>query len=188
MRLAPRLVGQPAPLARMRQRVFRQPAIVVVGPTAGATVAKATGTPFRTYNVTKTASAAWGNGGAYSGQAFKDNFRLRLRALQTNCGIVAGMTSGDPAADDSFPAIDRGIYFVADGTAGVFEGGGFATTAAAYTTADVFWIDRQAGSLTYRKGAVFETATILRTLSLTTSFKFDCALNDTGGILEVNLV
>lgn len=115
------------------------------------------------YQVTKAGGGAAFNGAA-RGDFLTGDFTIQIDADQTNGDALIGV-SEDPITDNGVN-IDYAIYLTSAGTLFVYEDGSqIIGPSGTYTTSTHQWIGRRGSQLTYRQGATFDAATILRTVN-----------------------
>jgi YD repeat-containing protein len=141
------------------------------------------------YRITKTSGSAgdW-DADAHSLIKAEGDFVLRLRPVQNNKYVVAGLSTA-PAVNASYTNPEYGLYFVADGTVYYMESGSYVYLNTTYAAGDVFWIQRTGTTISYYKGATLgaaQAAGALRTrTSATEALYFDSSFYQTGAALDV---
>ncbi len=118
-------------------------------------------------SLTKTASQAWGNGGASSTQSIAsgDGY-MEFTAAENNTHRICGLSNGDSNQD--WTDIDFGIYVRMDGYASIVESGTYhSEIAVTYAAGDHFRVSVEGGVVKYNKnGTVFYTSTVAPTYPL----------------------
>jgi RHS repeat-associated protein len=124
-------------------------------------------------NLVATAS----NGGAASvtSIAASADGWMEFRAPQTDKGFVAGLSDTDQ--NTSFTTIDYGIYCQADGTLSIQESGVNVGSFGAYTTNDIFRVERNGSVIRYKKN---QRVIYTSTLTSTSLLMADVSLIETG--------
>lgn len=112
--------------------------------------------------LTKTASDAWGNGGAFGTQGMTGDGQLDFLATETNTKRIVGLSTTD--ANQSYSSINYGIYLDTDGTNGVltvYENGTGYTGYGAYVTGDKLSVIRIGSAIYYAKNdVIFRTSAV----------------------------
>jgi hypothetical protein len=130
-------------------------------------------------SLTKTASSAWGNGGAVSSQQITSGSGyVEITASETTTYRMVGLSNGDTNA--SYEDIDFALY-LALGQLRVYEGGTSKGTFGSFATGDKLRVTVANGQVTYsRNGSVFYTSTKTAVYPLLV----DCALYTQGATLN----
>jgi hypothetical protein len=117
-------------------------------------------------SLTKTASTAWGNGGAVSAQTLPSGDGLvAITASETNTYRLFGLGNGN--SSQSYEDIEFGLYLYSDGTLLVFEGGLYRGTFGPYSTGDILQVAVEGGVVKYkRNGTTLYTSTLTPTFPL----------------------
>ncbi len=132
-------------------------------------------------SLTKTASSAWGNAGAYSTNSLAagDGY-VQSVAAETSTYRMFGLSNGN--TDNGFADIDYAIYLTATPNYRVLEGGVLKyTSPGAYAAGDTFKVAVVSGEVKYyRNGTLFYTSLTAPTYPLIV----DTALYDLGSTLK----
>ena len=158
----------------------------IISPGANTTVsAEADGY----HRITKTSGnpADW-DSDAHSLVKAEGDFVLRLRPVQSNKNVVAGLATA-PAANASYPNPEYGLYFTSGGNVYYMESGAYVYLNTNYVAGDVFWIQRAGSTISYYKGAnlgAAQAAGALRTLTgATQPLYFDSSFHEAGAAIDV---
>jgi YD repeat-containing protein len=158
----------------------------IISPGANTTVS-ATSDGYHRITKTSGSAADW-DADAHSVAKVEGDFVLRLRPVQNNKYVVAGLSTA-PAVNASYTNPEYGLYFVADGTVYYMESGSYVYLNTTYAAGDVFWIQRTGTTISYYKGATLgaaQAAGALRTRTgATETLYFDSSFYQTGAALDV---
>jgi YD repeat-containing protein len=139
--------------------------------------------------ITKTngAEGVW-DADAHSTIKAEGDFVLRLRAVQNNKAVIAGLATA-PGANASYTNPEYGLYFVENGTVYYMESGSYVYLNTNYVAGDVFWIQRSGTTINYYKGATLGAAMAagpLRTRTAATEpLYFDSSFLNMGAAIDV---
>jgi YD repeat-containing protein len=157
-----------------------------LAPGANTTVSAESDGSFR---ITKTSgSAADWDADAHSLIKAEGDFVLRLRPVQNNKNVVAGLSTA-PGSNASYTNPEYGLYFTDGGTVYYMESGSYVYLNTNYVAGDVFWINRSGSTISYYKGANLGAAMAagaLRTrTSATQPLYFDSSFYSVGAAIDV---
>lgn len=112
------------------------------------------------YLLQKSGGGSGWNGSAVSAMAAAGDFTLRLRPMQGNRNLSAGVSAEPQGVAGA--AIGYGFYFRSTGLLQQFEGGSAADSSQpAYAPEETFWLIREAGMIRWLSGAELESAALL---------------------------
>lgn len=132
-------------------------------------------------SIEKTAPVDWGNGGAFSVSSLilaNDGY-VEFKFAQTDASAGMGLSIVDDSAH--YDTIDYCLLCTSIGDYRVYENGSLKFTGGAYSTADVFRVEKVGNTVYYKKnGTTFYTSGA----TVTTSLSVDCAIRQNGGTIN----
>ncbi len=128
--------------------------------------------------ITKSASSAWGNGGAASQETFAGDGGVSFTAYQRNTFRMVGLSSSN--ADADYTSIGYTIYLRGQ-EVHVYESGNPKGAYGTYQSVDSFSVERVGSTIVYKKnGVVFYTSLTTTTAVLLADF----AIHTRGGAIR----
>lgn len=159
-----------------------QPVVADIVSSGGIDITKPSASVFR---LTKSSGGNAFNAGAY-GQPQAGAFRYKM-TVPTIGDIVVGVNAA-ASASSGYDDIDFGIYL--DGTGAV----AFATETSiggpinTYAAGEIIWVDRTGTTVTFKKGAAYDSGTVLRSGTVSGTVAFDVSLFQQGLVVDIQKV
>jgi hypothetical protein len=131
--------------------------------------------------ITKTATNAWGNGGAYSQEGYTGGAYAQAMAPANGTDISFGLNT-DPTTDNNWTSLDYAIYCAASGN-GLYahESGVQSAQIGTWAPGDVLTVAYDGSSVKY-----MQNGTVIRSVTVSSGkkFYFDSALYQQGATLK----
>jgi hypothetical protein len=131
----------------------------------------------------QSGGSAW-NGSAISVAPAPGDFVLRMKPMQGNRNVAAGV-SAEPAGMAS-ATLDYGFYFRSSGLLQQFQGGvAVSSSQPGYGAEEIFWLVREGGTIRFLSGPELESAVLLSESGpVTGPLSFDSAFFTIGSAIE----